>query len=302
MLTKVHALAANDGLPIYDSRVAVAVATLVQVWLSCRRRALRRIPPSLRFPSADPARDVAALFVGAFSHGSVTARTAAASRAWTRTKIRLGWIIAEVLLRAPTLLLDPPLARAPIASPRPVGGTDWPSADRMHAFEAALFMMGYDARCLRRNFCNPPEGGICLPGPIRRRNSRRLARRHVGADRMICRTLVKGNEFYYSGTPDAGLRIRVARTQAIELNPEFIDDLVATFREAGWIPAGFNRGPEGHDREADKSFGYFIEQHSEAAVGRQLTRQHGARIAAVMVCEGLCQNRVRGRLLELNFA
>ena len=32
MLTKVHALYAIDGLPIYDSRVAAAIASLVELW------------------------------------------------------------------------------------------------------------------------------------------------------------------------------------------------------------------------------------------------------------------------------
>lgn len=31
-LAKVHALYATDGLPIYDSRVAGAVASLVELW------------------------------------------------------------------------------------------------------------------------------------------------------------------------------------------------------------------------------------------------------------------------------
>lgn len=104
MLTKVHALAADDGLPIYDSRVAAAIATLVEIFRSCEKLPWSSIPEVLRFPSVDDVRDVSAVYSNALTHGSVAQRNAEAAHRWTEAKVRLGWILAQTLIEAPDLM------------------------------------------------------------------------------------------------------------------------------------------------------------------------------------------------------
>jgi hypothetical protein len=50
MLTKVHAMASEDGLPIYDSRVAAAIAALVEVWRRVQGTSASPLPALLTFP------------------------------------------------------------------------------------------------------------------------------------------------------------------------------------------------------------------------------------------------------------
>ena len=128
MLTKAHALLAEDGLPIYDSRVAASIATLVALYAKERR--LRETPRLLKFPLTDRAarRGVPAVIVvdrqWHLSVHGLFART----QAWTSAKLRLGWI-TRAALEANSKLFG----KGPIES-------------RMRAFEAALFMTGYDTQ------------------------------------------------------------------------------------------------------------------------------------------------------------
>ncbi len=131
MLTKVHALASPDGLPIYDSRVAAAIASLVELW---RREAgeYEALPACLAFPATDDKRQVSRLFRDAIAprvirHGSGDADRN--TKDWAEAKIRLAWLMHAVLEKNKTLL-----------------ARQGPS--RMHAFEASLFMIGYDVTCL----------------------------------------------------------------------------------------------------------------------------------------------------------
>jgi hypothetical protein len=57
---------------------------------------------------------------------SYEARTA---RSWSEAKIRLGWLMQRILADAPGLFKGS-------------------MPERMHAFEASLFMIGYDVACL----------------------------------------------------------------------------------------------------------------------------------------------------------
>jgi hypothetical protein len=136
MLTKVHALASRDGLRIYDSRVAAAIASLVELWRRVQGRAGEPQPLALAFPAIPSNRSVRSLFADAQSPGVLSyapATAAATAVAWCCANVRLGWLIAAVLEKAPGL----------------VAGEA--AQDRMHAFEASLFMIGYDVDCLKGN-------------------------------------------------------------------------------------------------------------------------------------------------------
>jgi len=288
MLTKVHALDATDGLPIYDSRVAVAIATLVEIYRSCRTPGWTSVPALLTFPSLDPARAVTSLFTGALDHGSLAARDSGTTVPWTQSKIRLGWIIEDVLTRQPNLFSDDTLG----------GGS---LQGRMHAFEAALFMIGYDARCLSRNFCNPPKGGVVLPAKARIAATARKSNASSTSNKKTACTLTSGTRFGYVGNREDRLRIDIGKKTSIDISAAFIDEIVAHFADAEWVDGDFSRGPAGQRRAPDESFASFIEEHSENMAGRRLSRQNAPRIAAVLVAIGVCQSRKKGRATQLNF-
>ncbi len=128
MLTKAHALLADDGLPIYDSRVAGSIVTLVALY--CRARGLPKIPALLKFPLTDRNhRRGIPKALGHFAGFYVNyADSEGCTRRWTSAKIRLGWI-AKAVLESNRLLFPGNCAEP-----------------RMRAFEASLFMTGYDTR------------------------------------------------------------------------------------------------------------------------------------------------------------
>lgn len=136
MLTKVYALASDDGLPIYDSRVAAAIACLVELFRLKNRRTWQHVPAELLFPTmgASPRRRLIGLHRDALiSKGATISYTQADSSVrWASAKLRLGWIAESMLRQAPQLLSAQPHSR-------------------LHAFEASLFMIGYDVRCLTPN-------------------------------------------------------------------------------------------------------------------------------------------------------
>lgn len=134
MLTKVHALCASDGLPIYDSRVAAATATLVELWRVQTGRSGASLPAALAFPATERSRTVRHLLPKARAPGVIPRGAPTTCAQWASAKVRLGWLMAHVLTQAPGVLS----ACCPAPS----------LADRMHAFEASLFMIGYDVQCL----------------------------------------------------------------------------------------------------------------------------------------------------------
>lgn len=128
MLTKVYALLSNDGLPIYDSRVAAAIATLVELW-SLETKEL--VPNVLKFPSTERTRS-APRTLSSNNHGVINrSNMLQGTQDWVSAKVRLGWIINEVLIKN-----------------KDVFKSEGSLNKRMHAFEAALFMIGYDTRSL----------------------------------------------------------------------------------------------------------------------------------------------------------
>lgn len=125
-LTKIHALLDLSGSPIYDSRVGAAIAMFYSLF---RQQWAGRGKPLLMFPSGG-ARGSQIRNPGAFLNSVAAPQFSAIEYAeWARWQVRLGWIIRAVLER-----------------------THW-FADqgalpaRCHAFEASLFMLGYDLRC-----------------------------------------------------------------------------------------------------------------------------------------------------------
>lgn len=130
-LTKIHALLDDSGSPIYDSRVGAAMAMLYALY---RQQCVRPVAKkrALAFPSGaargrqirNP-KGIGDAYAGApqFFSNSVS------SADWAQWQRKLGWIIRATLERCDWFATEP----------------DMPA--RCHAFEAALFMLGYDLRC-----------------------------------------------------------------------------------------------------------------------------------------------------------
>jgi hypothetical protein len=134
MLTKIHALLATDGLPIYDSRVAAAIATLAEQYR--RTTKLIDLPESIRFPTVDgniqSIRHVVAVYPDAVRPFKLNYADPNRIEQWTCAKWKLGKLIRLTLTKNALLFQ---------------AEGDLPA--RCHAFEAALFMLGYDPTCLR---------------------------------------------------------------------------------------------------------------------------------------------------------
>jgi len=135
-LTKIHSLLDTTGSPIYDSRVGAALAMLYELFRhDTARHGVQH--DWLGFPSGQPRgrqiRDPGELGFKA----SPQFHTPEIKReGWARWQLSAGWIIRAVVER--TQLFTAEAASETVSH----------SAVRCHAFEAALFMVGYDLRSL----------------------------------------------------------------------------------------------------------------------------------------------------------
>jgi len=125
-LTKIHALFDSSGSPIYDSRVGAAIGMLYSLF---RQQWTGGGKPLLAFPSG-AARGNQIRNPGAFLNGLAAPQFSSISyEVWARWQVRLGWIIRALLERTGWFAEQGALPA------------------RCHAFEASLFVLGYDLRC-----------------------------------------------------------------------------------------------------------------------------------------------------------
>jgi hypothetical protein len=135
-LTKIHALFDTTGSPIYDSRVGAAFAMLYGLFRDRRGAPEDRASAPLRFPSGlargaqirNPG-DLGMTRAPQFYTNRVSYED------WARWQLKTGWIIRAVLEKT-TLFADEGAGLSDLAA-------------RAHAFEASMFMLGYDLRCLQ---------------------------------------------------------------------------------------------------------------------------------------------------------
>jgi hypothetical protein len=268
MLTKVHALASHDGLPIYDSRVAAAIAALVELWRRSQGRTGEPLPSKLAFRAIPSDRSVHSLFADAQSPGVLSYAPAAATATaadWCSAKIRLGWLMAAVSEKAPGLFAGEA------------------AADRMHAFEASLFMIGYDVGCLKDNA--PGAGnGERQRMHIQRASVARLRRDHSGLSHTAINTLSgKIPNISYAGNVHLGFS-GVWKETPFAFDSDFLQDLLNDF------PAGEEAGLGANmtgDVQAE-TLGYWISQHYPAK-----SRRLASVLAPILVAEG-CAKIVSG--------
>jgi hypothetical protein len=133
MLTKVHSFLADDGLPIYDSRVAATAACFVEIF---RRETDTNlvIPQQMYFPAVGgqgERRSVQRLFNDCSNSRVLRYGQKDIAYEWSRAKWNLGRVIFGVLEKNPNILAN-----------------EGNLASRAHALEASFFMIGYDVKCL----------------------------------------------------------------------------------------------------------------------------------------------------------
>jgi hypothetical protein len=135
-MTKIYSLNDDTGSPIYDSRVGAAMAMLYQCFLHAQNKEPIEL---LNFPSG-LARGNQIRNPGGFGDGFFNAPQfytgSVQPSNWAQFQLKLGWIIQEVLSK-----------------------TNWfekesSIASRCRAFEACLFMIGYDLRSISRCACS----------------------------------------------------------------------------------------------------------------------------------------------------
>lgn len=135
-MTKIYSLIDATGSPIYDSRVGAAMAMLYQCFLRMKGRPQNGL---LNFPSGSPRgkqiRNPGALGAG-FLNAPQFYTKSVQPHTWAQFQLKLGWIIQEVLSRK-------------------IGWfkSEETMAARCRAFEACLFMIGYDLRSICGNTC-----------------------------------------------------------------------------------------------------------------------------------------------------
>ncbi|WP_250482554.1 hypothetical protein [Caballeronia sp. GACF5] len=153
-MTKIHAIFDRTGSPIYDSRVGAALAMLSAIFRRETESPQQHVEDGLLFPSGE-ARGNQVRNPGELGLGLAAAPQfytgATPKHVWARWQVRTGWIIQSVLQRNPQLF----------ASLESLDDRD-PLAARCHAFEASLFMIGYDLRCLAREI--DPDAGAAVHG------------------------------------------------------------------------------------------------------------------------------------------
>lgn len=146
MLTKVHSLLSVDGLPIYDSRVAGAIGVLVERYRQSLNAPWTFLPELLTFRATDrsnvkrrvsrlSARGMSVIDPGVMDRQNKPK----CAREWASAKVRLAWLLAEIINESDKL-------GDPVISPSIT--LDGSLTSRMHAFEAGLFMLGFDVDCL----------------------------------------------------------------------------------------------------------------------------------------------------------
>lgn len=130
-MTKIHALLDTTGSPIYDGRVGAAIALLYHMY---RQGTGAIAPVALDFAwgpgIGEQIRDPKHLKLG---YDGTPQLSTTSRHLWARRQLQLGWIIRAVLEKTELFA----------KLPRQV--------ERCHAFEAGLFMMGYDLRGLVPN-------------------------------------------------------------------------------------------------------------------------------------------------------
>jgi len=129
MWTKIYALNSVSGAPIYDTRVAAAICTLVALFRYTNKSQPRK--RSLLDFSVSTQEKKRKLFTLPDNNVVRFHFLKNNSASWTENTLKLSWIIDLVISKKPELFMDENNIRM-----------------KKHAFEACLFMLGYNTENL----------------------------------------------------------------------------------------------------------------------------------------------------------
>ncbi|WP_017519960.1 hypothetical protein ACQCLI_31995 (plasmid) [Pseudomonas nitroreducens] len=157
-LTKVYALLCPDGSPIYDGRVGAAIAMLYHLYraegegVGSTNHRCFAWGPGLEDVKAEHLRHIRNPALLGLGYKGTPQLSYQRPHLWAQRQLILGWIIRAVLQETNWY-----------------GGSELDIGERCHAFEAGLFVLGYDLRCLL------PNGWRDIPDPKRRASARNQA-------------------------------------------------------------------------------------------------------------------------------
>lgn len=279
MLTKIHALASDDGLPIYDSRVAAAIAALVELWRQENELQNQALPIELVFPATLTSRTVQHLFGNATAPGVMSyapAKTDQTARQWSGAKIRLAWVMGEVLSKAGKLFAIENSANA---------------SDRMHAFEATLFIIGYNVKCLAAN-STTAEIDEKKQRELKTAARKSLEQEQCDLPRKSISTLAgTDNNLHYAGDIETGISGVWGKTH-FAFERDFLQELLGNFQSRQNVELGAS--VDGIVR--DGTVGRWIDDNYPA-----ISRKYASAIAAILVHEELATCMRHPRPIKLNF-
>ena len=130
MWTKIYALNSVSGAPIYDTRVAAAICTLLAIFRhETKSRTSKGSLLNFSVSTRDKKRSQFTLPNSDVISFSFLQNNSAE---WTENTLKLSWIIESVLSKRPVLF-----------------GSEKNMKTKKHAFEACLFMLGYDTENLK---------------------------------------------------------------------------------------------------------------------------------------------------------
>lgn len=261
MLTKVHALYASDGLPIYDSRVAAAIASLVELWRIENDSANKPLSELLSFPATISTRSVYRALPNAQFDPGLLGYDNESAIWWASAKVRLGFVLQAILEKNDKLFSA--------------------EKNRMHAFEACLFMIGYNVSCLT-NFE--------LDYKLADKKSRALQRKiftnftkneHKPSNpdkewvKLDSTLNGKGQSISYCGNLEIGYSCLWGGTKYL-FEPEMLNELIGNFAGKTCVPLGASQDGSG----PDNSLGIWLNDENE------LNPRYGSVIASILVNDG----------------
>lgn len=263
MLTKVHALYSKDGLPIYDSRVAASIASLVELWRIEEGYSNSALPSSLSFPATVSTRSVYSVFPDTQFVSGLLGYDLASAKLWASAKVRLGLILEAVLERNNQLFLG---------------------ENRMHAFEACLFMLGYNVHCLAR-----------LPVDDKKSSAKAKTYRSSLMSRFLGQQNQKiipyplsgnGSDIQYRGNLEEGFYCKWGKTY-YGLEPDILEGVLNNFSGMSDVKLGAEQGGAG----GHGSLGGWLKEEFK------LSPKLASLIGAVLVNEGFATSRGKKPIL-----
>ncbi len=260
MLTKVHAIYSDDGLPIYDSRVAAAIATLIEMWRRASSKEKEALPPELTFPSTTRTRRVINAYPDAIYPHTISYNQSDSAILWASAKVRLGWLIKLILKDNPDLF------------------SHESSSERMHAFEACLFMIGYNVGC--------------LTSYDKKISSRTISNKFSTKPLKNTTTTLNGKTTiqYNIDLMSGGITGKWGKTK-FNFEKELMDELLLTFPKNTSLPLGANMT----GNSLNLSLGSWL--HNAHAI----TPRWASCLAAVLVKENLAEGDKIGSRIILTF-